>query len=94
MTLPNDLSKLLGNGENPNGMVAQTANGTVRVGRNGGDGGGDGHSYRYGMADGPMWNQDPRMMPDSLVSVTPDPIGVSIPRGRVAVSSHTRKKPR
>lgn len=85
MTLPSDLSKLLGNGENPNGMIAQTANGTIRNGR-----GGDGDEYRYGMmADGPRWNTDPR--PEA-----PQPFGIeiAIPRGHVRVGSHTRKKPR
>lgn len=60
MALPKDgdFSKLLGTGENPNGFVSQTCNGTLVDGR-----GGDGNNYAaYGfMADGPRWNSDPRM---------------------------------
>lgn len=78
MTLPSDLSKLLGNGENPNGMIAQTANGTIRNGR-----GGDGDTWRYNMADGPRWNTDPR--PEGPVDTDP---------AMVTVSMHSRRKRR
>jgi hypothetical protein len=84
MALPSDLSKLLGTGENPNGMVAQTANGTIINGR-----GGDGDNYRGMMADGPRWNTDPR----EEAPVLTDPVTV-IPRGMVPVSGHMRRKPR
>jgi hypothetical protein len=87
MTLPADLSKLLGTGENPNGMVAQTANGTLVDGR-----GGDGYTWRDGMmADGPRWNEDPRIEAPNL---TPGPAMVKVPRGKVMVSGHMRRKPR
>jgi hypothetical protein len=59
MALPKngDFSRLLGKGENPNGLVAQTVNGTVVNGV-----GGDGVVFRFPgeMADGPRWNEDPR----------------------------------
>jgi len=91
MTLPADLSKLLGTGENPNGMVAQTANGTLVGGR-----GGDGDTWRYGMmADGPRWNEDPRIeAPNLTPSTVPMPATVKVPRGKVMVSGHMRRKPR
>ena len=66
MTLPKHLYQLLGKGENPNGMVAQTANGTVRQDGNfSGDGGDDGDNfgYRFGQVDGQRWNADPRIRP-------------------------------
>jgi hypothetical protein len=70
-------------------MVAQTANGTVVNGR-----GGDGDEFRFGMnADGPRWNTDPRPeapQPDQTIGSA----GVVLPRGRVAVSAHTRRKGR
>lgn len=50
-----DFSKLLGTGENPNGFVAQTANGTIINGQ-----GGDGWSRPWNTADG-GWNDDPRI---------------------------------
>lgn len=58
MALPKDgdFSKLLGKGENPNGFVSQTPNGTYINGR-----GSDGYQPRYWpMADGSRWNEDPR----------------------------------
>jgi len=86
MAWGNDLDKLLGKGENPNGFVAQTANGTIRDGR-----GGDGETWRYGQADGPRWNEDPRIMPEPLYDA---PTGPVVPRGHVQVSAHTRRKGR
>jgi hypothetical protein len=90
MALPKngDFSQLLGTGENPNGMIAQTPNGTERNG-----GGSDGMTYRYGMADGPRWNDDPTPQPPPLVSVEIAAMTPSLPKNRVAVSSHTRRKP-
>ena len=58
MALPKDgdFSKLLGKGENPQGFVSQTPNGTYINGR-----GSDGYQYRWWpMADGKRWNEDPR----------------------------------
>ncbi len=69
---------LLGTGENPNGVVAQTANGTIINGR-----GGDGSEWRGKMADGPRWNTDPRE--EAPLMVEP---------GIVRVSSHVRRKGR
>jgi hypothetical protein len=72
MALPKDgdFSKLLGKGENPNGFVSQTANGTLIDGR-----GGDGENYAWGgMADGPRWNQDPRRDDMSLAPTAPIPV--------------------
>jgi hypothetical protein len=66
MALDKDFSKLLGRGENPNGMVAQTANGTIRQRGFSGDGGGDGDAWRYGMVDGSRWNDDPRIKPEPI----------------------------
>jgi hypothetical protein len=87
MTLPADLSKLLGTGENPNGMVAQTANGTLVDGR-----GGDGYTWRDGMmADGPRWNEDPRI---EAPNPAPGLGSEQVPRGKVLVAGHMRRKPR
>jgi hypothetical protein len=61
MALSKDFSKLLGRGENPNGMVSQTANGTVRQVDFSGDGGDDGDMWRFGQVDGSRWNSDPRI---------------------------------
>lgn len=86
MAWGNNLDKLVGKGENPNGFIAQTANGTIRDGH-----GGDGDQPRYNMADGPRWNTDPRIEPKPL----DDPYAFSspaIPRGHVAVSAYTRRK--
>lgn len=72
MALPKDLSELLGKGENPNGMIAQTPNGTERDGM-----GSDGSEMRYNMADGERWNGDP--MP-GVAPLTPlYPEGRSLP---------------
>lgn len=88
MTLPSDLSKLLGDGENPNGFVSQTGNGTLLNGR-----GGDGCTYNWGMKpDGARWNDDPR--PECQMSDMGMTPAVVVPRGRVMVSGHMRRKPR
>lgn len=91
MALPQngDFSKLLGNGENPNGMIAQTPNGTERNGT-----GSDGSTWRYAMADGPRWNDDPTPRPPPLTPVEEDPAVPAMPKNRVAVGAHTRRKPR
>lgn len=65
-----DFSKLLGRGENPNGMVVQTANGTIVNGR-----GGDGDCRPWTMADGPLWNTDPRPDGDRDAMMSP-PMGL------------------
>lgn len=77
MALPKsgDWSELLGSGENPKGMVAQTANGTIVNGE-----GGDGRSWRGSMADGSRWNSDPR----------PDAVSYESP-AMVMVPMHTRR---
>jgi hypothetical protein len=78
MALPKDgdFSKLLGKGENPNGFVSQTCNGTLIDGR-----GGDGYNERaYGrMADGARWNTDPRM--ETMPLSQPLPVVVRWQRG-------------
>ena len=91
MPLPRDLSELLGEGENPNGMVSQTPNGTVINGM-----GGDGSQYRWDMADGARWNADPLPKPEALQPIEGELSGATpyVPRGRVAVTAHTRKKRR
>lgn len=83
MALPKDgdFSRLLGEGENPNGFVAQTANGTIRNGR-----GGDGETFWRGSADGPRWNEDP-LRDQGSMAWTGDP-------GAVVVASHTRRRRR
>lgn len=80
---------LVASGENPNGMIAQTPNGTERNGS-----GSDGMTYRYNYADGPRWNDDPTPQPPPLVSVEYAAMTPSLPPNRVAVASHTRRKPR
>jgi hypothetical protein len=88
MAFPRDVSKLVDGGENPNGMISQTPNGTIRDGM-----GCDGSQPRYNMADGPRWNRDPAPeLPRSFVSVEP-PVA-SIPLDRIMIASHTRRKPR
>jgi hypothetical protein len=91
MALPSDLSKLLGGGENPNGMIAQTPNGTVVNGR-----GGDGSQFRWDMADGRVWNGDPLPKPEALQPIEDEIVGATpyVPRGRVAVAGHIRRRPR
>jgi hypothetical protein len=92
MALPKngDFSELLGNGENPNGMIAQTPNGTERGGV-----GSDGRTWRWDMADGPRWNADPMPIPPSLVPIEAmGETGPTIARGRVAVNGYTRRKPK
>lgn len=89
MALPKngDFSELLGEGENPNGMIAQTPNGTVTNGL-----GGDGDQFRYSLiADGARWNTDPRQERSVVELAAAAP---SLPRGRVSVMAHTRRKRR
>ena len=79
MPLPKDLSELLGEGENPHGMVAQTPNGTFINGR-----GSDGFVWKDNLdADGARWNDDPRMETPILE-----------PTGIVRVQAHVRSKRR
>jgi len=50
-----DFSKIVARGENPNGVVQQTSNGTVIDGA-----GGDGFQYNWGdKPDGARWNNNP-----------------------------------
>lgn len=78
-----DWSRLLGMGENSNGMVAQTPNGTLVNGR-----GGDGTTEPM-LGDTPGWNDDPRPgvspMPSydhssGVMSTEPYDNGATLPR--------------
>lgn len=59
-----DFSKFLGEGENPNGTVAQTPNGTMINSR-----GSDGEQPFRQMTDGERWSRDPVIQPDRIPSV-------------------------
>ena len=48
-----NFANMVGRGENPNGLVQQTANGTSIAGK-----GSDGDDFLWGIeADGPRWNK-------------------------------------
>lgn len=88
-----DWSELLGTGENPNGVVAQTPNGTVINGA-----GGDGWEFAHERdnTDGERWNRDPMPKRDGpRMMDMPETLGataVTVGVGRVRVVAHTRKK--
>lgn len=92
MALPKngDWSTLVQESENPNGMIAQTANGTEHDGV-----GSDGSQFRYNMADGSRWNSDPMRQPDPLTPVddtVPGPPMI-VGKGHVSVAGYTRRRP-
>ena len=59
-----DFSQLLGQGENPNGFVSYTPNGTLVNGH-----GGDGYSHPWPTADGERWSADPRPGVPQMTSI-------------------------
>jgi hypothetical protein len=59
-----DMSQLLGPGENPNGFVAQTPNGTMVDGKSC-----DGYFHPMVEADGERWNSDPRPGVPNQISI-------------------------
>jgi hypothetical protein len=98
-----DFSKLLGEGENPNNHVQQIPDGTIR-GLGYGRGvqpsaaleGSAGFTWRDNQADGPRWNQDPRLPIKPLVPI-PEPgymdIATAHPNPSVVnVVAHVRRK--
>lgn len=78
MALPQngDWSSLVGKGENPNGMVSQTPNGTVVNGV-----GGDGCQFNWGDGIDGGWNQNPM----------PGCSGALIETGFVQIAGHRRR---
>lgn len=84
MGLPKDgdFAGLVAEGENPNGFVAQTANGTRRDGF-----ADDGMTYSWGpRPDGERWNCNP--MPGA------EPYADAPAPAVVSVTAHTRRRPR
>lgn len=84
MGLPKDgdFAGLVAEGENPNGFVAQTANGTRRDGF-----ADDGRTYQWGTPpDGARWNFNP--MPGA------EPEMPAMAATVVSVTAHTRRRPR
>ena len=94
--MPIDWEKLYGKGENPNGMISHTPNGVERNGM-----GSEGMGERWGGApNGRRWQGDP-MPPIPDLESAYEPMSVSggmgtpiVPRNKVMVASHTRRKPR
>jgi hypothetical protein len=66
----------IGKGENPNGVVRQTANGAEINGQ-----GADGDDYAFGLTADGRWNHRPKIggMEDRSV---PRPVAVLVPRRR------------
>ena len=82
-----DFSQLLGKGENPSGMIAQTPNGTERDGV-----GSDGREWQWGAPNGVRWNKNPMPEAPPLQTIPIEVETLETRPGQVRVNAHFRKR--